>query len=103
MRILFALPGLHRVHRGAEIVFESIAQEIALEGKHNVTLIGSGEEIPARAYRYKQIPSVLRNNFERWPKMPFFRSEFMYEDLTFAAGLTVSDWRAETDVTVTCN
>ena len=103
MRILFALPGLHRVRRGAEIVFESVAQEIALDGQHEVTLIGSGEEIPGRAYRFKRIPSVLRNHFERWPKMPFFRSEFMYEDLTFAAGLTVSDWRTETDITVTCN
>jgi glycosyltransferase involved in cell wall biosynthesis len=103
MRILFALPGLHRVRRGAEIVFESIAQEIALEGEHSVTLIGSGEEIPGRAYRFKRIPSVSRNHFEGWPKMPFFRSEFMYEDLTFAAGLTASSWRAETDVTVTCN
>ena len=103
MRILFALPGLHRVHRGAEVVFESIAQEIALEGEHDVTLIGSGLEIPDRAYRFKQVPSVLRNRFESWPKMPFFRSEFMYEDLTFAAGLMTAGWRNETDVTVTCN
>jgi glycosyltransferase involved in cell wall biosynthesis len=103
MRILFALPGLHRVRRGAEIVFESIAQEIALEGEHSVTLIGSGEEIPGRAYRFEHIPSVSRNHFERWPKVPFFRSEFMYEDLTFAAGLAISGWRTEADVTVTCN
>lgn len=103
MRIAFALPGLHRVHRGAEVVFESIAQAIALEGKHDVTLIGSGVEIPRRAYQFKRIPAVLRNRFERWPKIPFFRSEFMYEDLTFAAGLMTSDWRGETDISVTCN
>ena len=29
MRLLFALPGLHRVPRGAEVAFESVAQEIA--------------------------------------------------------------------------
>jgi glycosyltransferase involved in cell wall biosynthesis len=103
MRILFALPGLHRVRRGAEIVFESIAQEIALEGNHEVTLIGSGSEIPNRAYRFKRVPSVLRNRFEKWPRMPFFRSEFMYEDLTFAAGLLTAGWRSETDISVTCN
>jgi glycosyltransferase involved in cell wall biosynthesis len=103
MRILFALPGLHRVHRGAEVAFEAIAQEIAQTREHQVTLIGSGEEIPRRAYRFKRIPSVLRNRFERWPKVPFFRSEFMYEDLTFAAGLITAGWRNETDVSVTCN
>jgi glycosyltransferase involved in cell wall biosynthesis len=103
MRILFALPGLHRVSRGAEVAFESIAQEIALQGEHNVTLIGSGDEIPGRAYRFEHVSSVPRNHFERWPKMPFLRSEFMYEDLTFAAGLAISPWRAETDITVTCN
>src|ERR1700722_13731653 len=100
MRILFALPGLHRVRRGAEIAFESIAQEIALAGEHDVTLIGAGHEIAGRAYRFAHIPSVSRNHFERWPKVPFFRSEFMYEDLTFGAGLVSSGWRSETDVTV---
>ena len=57
MHILFALPGLYRVRRGAEIVFESIAQEIALEGEYDVTLVGSGREIPRRACRFKRIPS----------------------------------------------
>jgi glycosyltransferase involved in cell wall biosynthesis len=97
------LPGLHRVRRGAEIVFESIAQEIALAGEHDVTVIGSGKEIEGRAYRFAHVPSVSRNHFERWPKLPFFRSEFVYEDLTFAAGLVRAGWRSETDVTVTCN
>ena len=103
MRILFALPGLHRVRRGAEIVFESIAQEIALAGEHDVTLIGSGDQIAGRAYRFAHIASVSRNHFERWPRVPFFRSEFMYEDLTFGAGLVTSCWQSKADVTVTCN
>lgn len=103
MRILFALPGLHRIRRGAEVVFESIAQEIAIEGKHQVTLIGSGQKIEGRAYRFKQISSVPRSRFENWPRIPFFRSEFMYEDLTFAAGLLMAGWRGETDISVTCN
>ena len=45
MHVLFALPGLHRVRRGAEVVFESVAQEIALGGEHQVTLVGSGRPI----------------------------------------------------------
>jgi glycosyltransferase involved in cell wall biosynthesis len=102
MRVLFVLPGLHRVHRGAEVVFESIAQEIALEGKHDVTLVGSGREIPLRAYRFKRVPAVPRERFERWPKIPLLRSEYMYEELTFAAALMTTRWRDDADITVTC-
>lgn len=103
MRILLVLPGLHRVRRGAEVAFEAIAQQIALEGHHQVTLIGSGEEIPSRAYQFLRVPATPRDRFERWPKMPFLRNEFMYEDLTFAAGLMTKQWRTDADVTVTCS
>ena len=103
MRILFVLPGLHRIHRGAEVAFESIAQEIALRGEHDVTLVGSGMEIRGRAYRFKHVAAVSREHFERWPKVAFLRSEFSYEDLTFAAGLMAGRWREETDLTVTCS
>lgn len=103
MRILFALPGLHRFGRGAEIVFENIAQEIAIAGKHEVTLVGSGQARDDRAYRFLHVPAASRERFERWPKMPFLRHEFMYEELTFAAGLLRSSALAETDVTVTCS
>ena len=58
MRILFALPGLHRVRRGAEVAFESIAQHLALGGGHEVTLFGSGRESPPRAYRFQRVPAV---------------------------------------------
>lgn len=102
MRILFALPGLHRVHRGAEVVFESIAQEIALGGEHAVTLMGSGREDPARAYRFRRLGVMPRERFERWPSLPFLRNEYMYEELTFAAGLAAARWRRDFDVTVTC-
>ena len=40
MRILFALPGLHRYNRGAEIAFISIARELAKAG--DVTDLWSG-------------------------------------------------------------
>jgi glycosyltransferase involved in cell wall biosynthesis len=103
MRIVFALPGLHRVRRGAEVAFESIAQKIALEGEDDVTLIGSGVELPGRAYRFTRVPLISRERFERWPRIPFLRNEFMYEDLTFAAGLMTVGWRSGTDITVTCS
>lgn len=102
MRILFALPGLHRVGRGAEVVFESVAQQIALAGRHEVTLVGAGEPLPDRAYRFVHLPAVSRERFERWPNLPFLRNEFMYEELTFAAALAASREVGAADVTATC-
>lgn len=102
MRILFALPGLHKVHRGAEVVFESVAHEIALDARHDVMLVGAGSEAPARAYRFRRSGAVSRERFERWPRLPFLRNEYMYEELTFAAGLAAMRWRRDFDVTVTC-
>jgi glycosyltransferase involved in cell wall biosynthesis len=103
MRIVFALPGLHRVNRGAEVAFESIAREIALTGKHEVAVIGSGAELPDRPYRFQHVPAVPRERFEKWPVMPFLRHEFAYEDLTFSAGLLRTSWDGEADLTVTCS
>jgi glycosyltransferase involved in cell wall biosynthesis len=103
MRVTFVLPGLHRIRRGAEVAFESVAQQIALQGEHTVTLIGSGPELPERAYQFKRVPVVPRERFEQWPKLPFLRTEFMYEELTFAAGLMALPWRHATDLTVTCS
>ncbi len=102
MHILFALPGLHRVNRGAEVAFESVAQEIARRGRHQVTLAGSGQPIEGRAYDFRHIPNVDRKHFESWPKVPFLRNEFMYEDLTFSAGLAARGTFGA-DLTVTCN
>src|SRR5262249_7755366 len=101
--MLFVLSGLHRVHRGAEVAFESIAQEIAMKGDHDVTLIGSAKQSPSRAYSFKRVPAVPREWFERWPSMPLLRNEYMYEELTFAAALAMSRWRRDVDITVTCS
>jgi len=103
VRLLFALPGLHRVHRGAEVAFESVAEHIARQGRHEVTLIGAGREAPPRAYRFVRVGAVPRERFEGWPRLPFLRNEFVYEELTFAAALAVRRWRDEFDVTVTCS
>jgi glycosyltransferase involved in cell wall biosynthesis len=103
MRILFALPGLHRFDRGAEVVFESVANEIALRGEHQVVLAGSGETRPGRAYEFIHVPAVSRYRFERWPKVPFLRNEFMYEELTFAAALATLRTLSTFDLTMTCS
>jgi glycosyltransferase involved in cell wall biosynthesis len=101
VRILFALPGLHRVHRGAEVAFESIAHEIGVAGSDDVVLMGSGTPREDRAYRFQHVPCVPRERFERMPKLPLLRSEYMYEELTFAAGLALARPKG-VDLTVTC-
>jgi len=47
-RVAMVLPGLHRVRRGAEVAFESVASELALIPGFEVTLIGTGPADPAR-------------------------------------------------------
>jgi glycosyltransferase involved in cell wall biosynthesis len=103
MCILFALPGLHRFGRGAEVVFESVAQQIAKTGEHQVTLVGSGDARSDRAYDFIHVPAVSRERFEHWPKLPFLRHEFMYEELTFATGLMRLLAVKQADVTMTCS
>jgi glycosyltransferase involved in cell wall biosynthesis len=102
LRVLFVLPGLHRVNRGAEVAFESIAAELSHVKGYEVTLIGSGHARPGTGYRFVHAGCVPREKFEAWPTMPLLRSACMYEELSFVASLArVYDPR-EYDVTVTC-
>lgn len=101
MRILFALSGLHRVHRGAEIAFTALARQLARLGE-DVTLIGSGPAIEGAPYRYIKVGAIPRERFENWPKIPVFRNEEIWEESTFALGLLRSFRPADYDVTVTC-
>jgi glycosyltransferase involved in cell wall biosynthesis len=101
MRILFALPGLHRFDRGAEVAFICIAKELAKAGDL-VTLIGSGKERVGTPYRFLRAGSLGRENFETFPKIPPFRDECAYEELSFVPALLHQYRPAEYDVTVTC-
>jgi glycosyltransferase involved in cell wall biosynthesis len=102
LRILFALPGLHRVVRGAEVAFESVAREIARIPGYSVTLIGSGEERPGEPYDYRRARCIRREKFEKWPSLPYLRGHYVYEELTFSPGLWRSYSPSEFDITVTC-
>ena len=102
MRILFALPGLHRVDRGAEIAFISVASELARNGDQ-VTLIGSGPQRPGAPYHYIQVPVSSRERFERLPRLPLFRSETVWEEASFIPGLLGVFDPAAYDLTVTCS
>ena len=101
VRLLFALAGLHRVDRGAEIAFISVASELAQMG-HEITLIGSGPPIAGRPYDFVQAKCVSRERFERFPKMPMLRSETAWEELTFVPSLLRCYEPARYDATITC-
>ena len=103
MRILFVLPGFHRVNRGAEVALEAVATAIAGDQNDQVTLMGSGPPRASCPYAYRQVASVRREKFERMPQPPFFRDEGMYEELTFAPGLLRAFDPKDFDVTVTCS
>lgn len=102
MRILFALPGLHKYDRGAEIAFVSIARELA-RTDDIVTLIGSGAHRQDEPYHFLRAASISREHFEAFPSLPTLRNETAYEDATFALTLLRKYRPAEFDVTVTCN
>lgn len=102
MRILFALSGLHRLDRGAEIAFTSVASGLALRD-HAVTLIGSGPQRPGVPYRYLQAPVLPRERFERFPKLPAFRNETSWEELSFVPGFLKAYRPDDFDVTLTCS
>jgi glycosyltransferase involved in cell wall biosynthesis len=102
VKILFALPGLHRYSRGAEVAFISIARELSKLGE-SVTLIGSGTPEKPAPYRFLQAESIRRERFEGFPFIPVFRNECCYEEMTFVPSLA---WRyrpADYDITVTCS
>ena len=100
-RILFALAGLHRVDRGAEVAFISVARELAKLG-NEVTLIGSGPSRAGEPYRYVHVPAVSRTRFEGWPGVPTLRNETSWEEATFAPGLLARFRPHDFDITATC-
>ena len=102
MRILFALSGLHRHERGAEVAFTSLASELVRQGDQ-VTLIGSGYERPGTGYDFLHAGAVSREAFEQWPQMPVLRGDTAYEEATFAPGLLRRYRPDDYDVTVTCS
>lgn len=102
MRALFALPGFHRYNRGAEVALMAVATELATAGD-SVTLIGSGHGEAGVPYRLMRAGSIRRECFEKIPKFPPLRSEYIYEELTFVPGLLRRYRPRDYDVTLTCS
>jgi glycosyltransferase involved in cell wall biosynthesis len=102
LRVLFALPGLHRVNRGAEVVLEEVAQRAAAEARFAVTVFGSGPARPGQPYRYRKLKGLRREWFEKFPRVPYARDHYMWEELAHAPSLYSNYRPADYDVTVTC-
>ena len=102
MKVLFALPGFHRLDRGAEVALLSVAEALARSGD-DVTVVGSGDDRPGVPYRYEKVPAVHRETFEKFPYFPPLRSDTAWEDATFAAGLALRKNFADYDALVTCS
>jgi len=103
LRILFALPGLHRVVRGAEVAFEELARSLSAIPNCKVTLLGSGQTRTDEPYHFLHAGCIKRETFERWPRIPALRNHFAYEELTFIPGLLRRYRPADYDITVTCS
>jgi glycosyltransferase involved in cell wall biosynthesis len=103
LRVLFALPGLHRIVRGAEVAFESVARELARLPGLSVTLIGSGVARAGEPYEYRRARCIDRSHFEKWPSLPYLRGQYVYEELSFTPGLWMSYRPRDFDLTVTCS
>jgi glycosyltransferase involved in cell wall biosynthesis len=102
LRVAFALPGLHKVARGAETAFEEIARRLARMG-HEVTLFGCGQPRAGEPYQFSHVKCIAREHFEGWPRLPFVRSHYAWEELTFAGGLARQFRPGEFDITVACS
>jgi len=103
MKILMALPGIHCVNRGAEAAFESVASGLAQSGDFEVTVVAAGPEIPGRPYKFLHAGMIPRERFEKFPRFPPLRSEFRWEEMTFAWNLRKAVRELRPDVTVTCS
>lgn len=102
-RVLFAIPGFHRVARGAEVALESVARELSRIDGFEVTLMGSGQPRAHEPYRFVHVPSTPRERFEKWPRLPVLRDEYCWEEITFAWHLRKHFDPSAFDVTLTCS
>lgn len=103
LSLAILLPGLHRVHRGAETAFESLSREIAHRDGWNLTLFGSGLPREGEPYNYRHVSSLPRERFESWKHFPPLRSETVWEELSFVRSLWRTYDPGAFDVTLTCS
>jgi glycosyltransferase involved in cell wall biosynthesis len=103
IRLAVVLPGLHRVNRGAEVALESVSAQLARLDDFQVTLFGSGGSRPGDLYSFCRVRNLPRERFRRWPRLPFLRSDTVYEELTSLWDLRRAYRHRDFDVTLTCS
>lgn len=103
LRLCVALPGFHRVNRGAEAALEAVARELASRHGFAVTLLGGGPERAGEPYAYRSLPLRPREAFEHWPRVPPFRNEYRWEEGSFVRPLLRAFQPADYDLTLTCS
>lgn len=103
MRIAMVLAGMHRVLRGAEVAFESIAERLGDYPDVELTVFGSGEPRPGKPYEFVSAPSRDRTRFEGWPRLPMLRNEWQWEEATFIRSVRRHYDPAAYDLTVACS
>jgi glycosyltransferase involved in cell wall biosynthesis len=67
-----------------------------------VAVVGSGPRRPGEPYSYRRVSAVAREAFEHFPKFPYVRDHYAWEELFFAPGLLRAYSPRDFDVTVTC-
>lgn len=85
--LALALPGLHRVRRGAETAMESLACEMAVLPGWDLTLFGSGDPIVGRPYRYEKVECPAIERYLGRPSVPLLRTPAQWQEWTFARAL----------------
>lgn len=85
--LIMALPGLHRVRRGAETAMESLATCLARTGDWDVTVFGAGDPVPDRPYRYERLTCPELDHYARRPSLPLLRTPAQHQEWTFARAL----------------
>ena len=102
MKLLFVLPGFHRYDRGAEVALLAVAETLASAGE-NVTVMGSGDARPGATYRFRRVPAIRRETFEKFPSFPPLRNETAWEDASFVPALLAAYRPADFDAVITCS
>jgi len=89
MRVAMVLPGLGRVQRGAETAFVELARALAATPGVEVVTFGSGRD-GLDGLESHVVACTPRERFERWPRLPMFRSDCHYEEWSFTRNLSRS-------------
>jgi glycosyltransferase involved in cell wall biosynthesis len=85
------------------VAFENIADRLGAFPDVDLTVFGSGDAQPGKAYDFVSARCIDRTRFERFPRIPMLRSEWQWEESTFAASLVRKYHPDDFDLTMACS